>query len=170
MQDMAKERRDQIINWLNDAVGMEENLIQVLDHQVNDFKDYPQIQQQIRQHLDQTKGHADMVRQCIKDLGGSPSGMKQTVAKIQGLFGGIGTGAAGDELVKNLLSDFGAENFEIGCYTSLISACNQMGESKTASVCQQILSDEQDMAQKVLNAIPTVTNDFLMQKGMKKAA
>ncbi len=111
-----------------------------------------------------------MVRQCIKNLGGNPSGMKQTMGKIQGLFAGFGTGPAGDELVKNLLSDFGAENFEIACYTSLISACNQIGESNTASVCQQILRDEQDMAQKVLDAIPTVTNDYLMQKGMKKAA
>ena len=37
------ESRDQLINWLNDAVGMEENLVQVLEHQVNDFKNYPQI-------------------------------------------------------------------------------------------------------------------------------
>lgn len=164
------ESRDQLINWLNDAVGMEENLVQVLEHQVNDFKNYPQVQQQIQQHLEVTKGHADMVRQCVKDLGGSPSTMKQAMGKIQGIFAGLGTGPAGDELVKNLLADFASENFEIACYTSLISACNEIGESSISSVCQRILSDEKAMAQKVLDAIPTLTTDYIVQKGHEKAA
>ena len=164
------ESRDQLINWLNDAVGMEENQVQVLERQVGDFKDYPQIQQQIQQHLEVTKGHADKVRQCVKDLGGSPSTVKQAVGKVQGIVAGLATGPADDELVKNLLADFASENFEIACYTSLISACDDVGESRISSVCQRILLDEESMAQRVLDAIPIVTSDYLVQKGHEKAA
>lgn len=164
------ESRDQLINWLNDAIGMEENLVNVLDNQVKDFENYPQIQRQIQDHLEVTKGHADLVRQCVKDLGGSPSTMKQAVGKVQGIFAGLMTGPADDELVKNLLADFASENFEIACYTSLISACDEIGESRISSICQRILSDEEAMAQRCLDAIPIITRDYLVQKGHEKAA
>ncbi|HEX8917021.1 MAG TPA: DUF892 family protein [Chloroflexota bacterium] len=164
------ESRNQLINWLNDAAGMEDNLVNVLEHQVDDFKPYPDIQQAVRRHLEVTKNHADMVRDCVKQLGGSPSTVKQAMGKIQGIFAGLSTGPADDEMVKNLLADFGSENFEIACYTSLISACNEIGESQISSVCQRILQDEKNMAQTVLDAIPRVTNDYLVQKGHEKAA
>ncbi len=164
------ESRDQLINWLNDAAGMEENLVQVLGNQVDDFKDYPQIQQKIQQHLEVTKQHADKVKDSIKQLGGSPSAVKQTMGKVQGMLAGVSTGPAGDEVVKNLLADYAAEHFEIACYTSLIEACNAVGEPQTAEVCRQILVDEEQMAQNCLDAIPIVTNDYVTMKGHERKA
>jgi hypothetical protein len=52
--------RHLLIAWLNDAHGMENALVQVLEHQVKDAKDYPQIQARIQQHLEQTRRHADL--------------------------------------------------------------------------------------------------------------
>ncbi len=62
---MAHESRDQLIHWLNDALGMEETMIQTLGNHVKDAKDFPQIQQQLQQHLDLTRQQADLVRTCI---------------------------------------------------------------------------------------------------------
>lgn len=96
--------------------------------------------------------------------------MKQTVGKVQGMVQGISTGPAGDEVVKNCLADYAAEHFEIACYTSLIAACNELGESQIASVCDQIRSQEEAMAQRLMQAIPVVTTTYMVQKGHEKAA
>jgi ferritin-like metal-binding protein YciE len=53
--------KDLLIAWLNDAQEMENALIQILEHQIKDVKDYPQVQAKLEQHLEQTYWHAQMV-------------------------------------------------------------------------------------------------------------
>jgi len=36
--------KDLLIAWLNDAHGMEIALVEILEHQIKDAKDYPQVQ------------------------------------------------------------------------------------------------------------------------------
>ena len=59
------------------------------------------------------------------------------MGKIGGFFRGISTGMAKDEVVKNALTDYAAEHFEIAGYTSLIAAAQAIGVQQTAAVCQQ---------------------------------
>src|SRR5947209_6302729 len=49
--------KELLIHWLNDAYGMENALVQILEHQTKDAKDYPQVQMKLQQHLDQTHRH-----------------------------------------------------------------------------------------------------------------
>jgi ferritin-like metal-binding protein YciE len=135
-----------VLSWLNDAYGMEQSLVQVLENQVGDASDYPQVQARLQQHLEATKQHAEMVKGCIERLGGSTSSIKSVLSNIFGQVQGMSTGAAQDEMIKNGLSDFAAENFEIASYTSLIAAAQEIGDMQTVTTCQQILRDEQEMA------------------------
>src|SRR5690348_10948776 len=139
-------RKDLVIAWLNDAHGMENALIQVLENHVKDAKDYPQIQSKLQRHLEQTRQHAQMVKDCVEGLGASTSAVKTGMATLSGQVQAVSTGAAKDELVKNALADFASENFEIACYSALITAAQELGDQKVAQVCQQILQDEQEMA------------------------
>ena len=50
---------DIVVAWLNDAYGMENALVQILEHQVKDAQDFPTIRQGPQQHLDQTRQHVD---------------------------------------------------------------------------------------------------------------
>ncbi len=153
--------------WLKDAYSMERGLVPILENHAKDAKDHPEMQQVIQQHADRTKQHADMVKQCLERLGDSPSSIKAGIGGIIGSAQSVTTAAAEDELVKNGLSDFAAENFEIASYKALIAAADQVGDMQTAQVCRQILGDEEQMANWLANQLPVAVreaNTMKMQK------
>jgi ferritin-like metal-binding protein YciE len=156
-------RKDLVIAWLNDAHGMENALIKVLENHVKDAKDQPQVQAKLQQHLDQTRQHAQMVKDCVQALGGNTSAVKTGMASLFGQVQAVSTGAARDEMVKNAITDYAAENFEIASYTALISAAQQLGDQHTVQVCQQILQQEQEMANWLQQNLPTLVQQCLLQ-------
>jgi ferritin-like metal-binding protein YciE len=77
---------------------------------------------------------------------------------------GISTGPAKDELVKNCLADYATEDFEIACYTSLLTAAQEFGDQDLVRTCQRILQDEQDMARWLELQIPLATTEIYRKK------
>jgi ferritin-like metal-binding protein YciE len=151
------------IAWLNDAYATEQALIKVLENHVKDAEGHPQLHMKIQQHLEQTRQHGELVKSCIERLGGSTSGVKSGLASVMGMMQGISTGAAKDELVKDGLQDFAAENFEIASYQGLISAAQFLGDTETARICQQILAQEQAMASFLQQQLPMAVQEVLQQ-------
>jgi ferritin-like metal-binding protein YciE len=149
--------KDVLISWLNDAYGMEKALVQILEHQVKDAKEYPEVEARLQLHLDETRSHAQLVQSSIERLGGHTSTIKSGIASLFGQVQAVSTGPAKDELVKNSLADFAAENFEIASYRSLIAAADEVNDQETVTMCQQILRDEEAMAQWLDRNIPVLT-------------
>jgi ferritin-like metal-binding protein YciE len=50
---------------------------------------------------------------------------------------------------------------EIASYRILVNASRQVGDEQTASVCEQILKEEEDMANWLQENIPTLTRQYL---------
>lgn len=155
--------KELLIDWLNDAYGMENALIQILEHQIKDASSYPQVKAKLEQHLEQTRRHAELVKNCVEMHGGSTSTMKAGMAKLFGQMQAVSTGAAKDEMVKNALADYAAENFEVASYTALVRAAQDLGDQHTASVCQQILQEDQEMATWLHNNLPRLVQEVLPQ-------
>jgi ferritin-like metal-binding protein YciE len=150
--------------WLNDAYGMENALVQVLQNHAKDAQDHPQMHAKIQEHLDKTRQHAELVKGCIEHRGGSPSAIKTGMANLVGVMQGLSTGMAEDELVKNGIADYAAENFEIASYRALITAAQDLGDEQTANSCRQILADEQDMANWLAQHLPEAVDEIIRQK------
>src|SRR3989440_4174214 len=155
--------KDLLIAWLNDAHGMENALVQILEHQIKDAKDYPQVQAKLQQHLEQTRRHAELVKGCVENLGGKTSTMKTGMATLFGQMQALSTGAAKDEMVKNALADYAAENFEVASYTALVRAAQELGDQQTARICQQILQEDEEMARWLQQNLPTLVQQTLLQ-------
>src|SRR5437899_12952121 len=155
--------KELLIAWLNDAHGMENALIQILEHQIKDAKDYPQVRPKLEQHLEQTRRHAQMVKDCIERLGGKTSTVKTGVAALFGQIQALSTGPAKDEMVKNALTDYAAENFEVASYTAIIRAAQDLNDQQTASVCEQIRQEDEEMANWILQNLPTLVQQTLKQ-------
>jgi ferritin-like metal-binding protein YciE len=153
--------RETLIGWLNDAYAMEKGLVQVLENHADDVKDRPEMYRKIAQHLEQTRMHAERVRECVERLGGSVSTVKTAMGAVSGFFQGRSTGVSPDELVKNALSDYAAEHFEIASYKALIVAARLLGENQVVQVCETILRDEQDMANWLEQNLPNVVQEYL---------
>lgn len=156
-----QEPRETLIGWLNDAYAMEKGLVQVLENHANDVKDRPEMYRMMAQHLEQTRMHAERVKDCVERLGGSISTVKTAMGSVSGFFQGRSTGASPDELVKNGLSDYAAEHFEIASYRALITAARLLGENQVVQVCESILRDEQEMASWLEKTLPTVVQEYL---------
>jgi ferritin-like metal-binding protein YciE len=155
--------RDTLLAWLNDAYGMEQNLIQSLQTQINGAEEYPDIKARLEMHLAQTRAHEELVRQCIESLGSSPSTAKAALGMLSGMMSGMMNKMSSDEMVKNCIADFSMEHMEIASYTSLIAAAEAVGEPYIVNVCRQILQEEEEMAQWLFDQIPRVTNSHLSQ-------
>jgi ferritin-like metal-binding protein YciE len=150
--------------WLKDAYGMEKALIPVLENHAKDAQEHPQLHAKIQQHVNATQHHADLVQQCLDRFGESPSSVKSALGSLFGGMQSVSTGAAEDELVKNGLQDFAAENFEIACYKALIAAAQQVGANDVVQVCETILRDEEDMAPFLEQNLPTVVHEAMSRK------
>jgi ferritin-like metal-binding protein YciE len=155
--------KELIVDWLNDAHGMENALIRILEHQAKNAKDYPQVQARLEQHLEQTRRHAQLVKGRVEALGSSTSAVKTGMSSLFGQMQAVSTGAAKDEMVKNALADYAAENFEIASYTALIKAAQELGDQETVTVCQQILQDEQAMASWLQQNLPMLVQQSMLQ-------
>lgn len=168
MTHHTEEHRKVLLSWLNDAYSMEKGLIPVLENHAKDAKNHPQIQSRIQQHVEETRRHADLVQGAIDRLGGDVSAIKSGVGSLMGTLQSMATGPFKDELVKNAISDFAAEHFEIASYRALIAAAQDIGDMETVRVCQEILRDEEQMAQWLDQNLPMVVRQSMQELATTK--
>ena len=154
---------EQFTAWLNSAHAMEVSLAQVLENHAKDAKEFPEIQQRIQQHLEETRRHAKRVEDCLNLLDEKVSTTKSIVGNVTGMVQGMSTGMFRDELVKNFLSDYAAEHFEIASYRSLVTAAQDLNRPEIAVICEEILMEEESMAEWIETKIPDVTRMMLQQ-------
>lgn len=160
---MSTSANDLLISWLNDAHAMETALVEILEHQVKDAEKYPAVQVRLQQHLEQTRRHAEIVKGCVDRLGGSTSSVKSGMANMFGKVQAMSTGPAEDEMVKNALADYGAESFEVASYRALIAAAMEIGEAQVATACQEILREDEAMAQWIEQNLPLLVKQTLRE-------
>jgi ferritin-like metal-binding protein YciE len=152
---------DILVAWLRDAYAMEKAMIPVLENHAKDAERFPELQQQLQQHVVQTQRHADRVAECLRQLGEEPSTFKNTVARVMGAVQSVATGAFHDEIVKNALQDYGSESFEIACYKALIEGARGTGNQEIVRVCEEILREEEAMLRFLEQSLPTAVHDVL---------
>ena len=160
-QERVTTRRDLVVTWLNNAYSMESGLVQTLQSHAKDAQDFPQVQARIQQHVEETRRHAELVGACIERLGGTPSTVKSGMASMVGKVQGVSLRPAQDKVVKNALADFSAEHLEMSSYRALIAAAQDLGDQETASMCQQILQDEEEMARFLDQNLPTLVREII---------
>ncbi len=163
MQAESKQK-DLLLSWLSDAHAMELALIPILENHARDVKDHPEMRARIERHVEETRRHADIVKQCAQRLGKDVSSAKNLMGKVFGAVQGPATGAFSDEVVKNCIMDFATENFEIGCYRALITASEDTGNQDIASACRSILLEEEEMARWLAQQLPVAVRTILLQE------
>jgi ferritin-like metal-binding protein YciE len=158
--------RATLIAWLNDAYAMETQLLPVLQNHAADVQNNPEARGRIAEHVAETQRHADRMRQAVEQLGSTTSTIKSTLATVMGSVQSIATGIFSDELVKNALSDYAAEQFEIAAYKALIAAAEELGETGVAQLCRQNLREDEAMALWLDSQLPLVVRQTLMRTGV----
>jgi ferritin-like metal-binding protein YciE len=154
-------RKEEVISWLRDAYAMERGLEVTLKKQA-DSDDYdPEIRQAAEEHLEETRQHARMVERLLKSLGSNTSAIKTGVGMMTETIKVLGTSMSHDEQIKDLLTGYAMEHFEIACYRALSTAAETAGLENVADACDQIIGDEERMAERLSDALPEIVEKYL---------
>ncbi|OXI77714.1 hypothetical protein CFB50_35835 [Burkholderia sp. AU33423] len=153
--------REHLEDWLRDAYAMERQAEMLLAAQLKRLDHYPQLQDRLRLHLDDTLGHQALVEACLMRLGTTPSAIKDLAARITA-YGRIASGMlAVDEVVKGALAGYAFAQVEIAAYTVLAAAAQAAGEAEIGACCERILQQERSLAAWLLSHLPALTTAFL---------
>jgi ferritin-like metal-binding protein YciE len=156
--------REQLIAWLNDAYAMEQELIPVLEHHASDAdRDMPAAAGRLRQHVRETRRHAERIAECLRHLGSSPIGEGSTLRSVTGRLQRVTTGMFADQPVKNTLSDVTAEQFEVACYRAIAAVAMELNEPMVARLCSENLREDAEMAHWLEHQLPTVVRRTLVR-------
>jgi ferritin-like metal-binding protein YciE len=152
---------ENLLDWLRDAHAMEQQAEKMLSAQSERLEHYPELKARIDQHLQETLGQKEALERRIKELGSSPSMLKDLGGKLMAFGQAVGGMTMSDEVVKGAMSGYVFENIEIATYTVIIAAAKAAGDLETARVAEQILPQEQAMASWLLERLPDITTAFL---------
>jgi ferritin-like metal-binding protein YciE len=149
--------REQLGNWLDDAYAMESGLVSILQTHADHFDEVmPSIAQRIRQHVAETQTHASRVEQCLRVLNRPPSAVKSALSSAVATIESASTALFADHIVKDVLTDYASEQFEVACYTALVATATRLGFPEIARLCGQNLQEDQAMAAWLLDRVPAV--------------
>jgi ferritin-like metal-binding protein YciE len=160
---MAK-AEERLMEWLRDAHAAEEQAETMLSRFAERLDHYPELKARIREHVTETKRQAEKVKKCIERRNGSASVLKVASAKAVGLGQALSGIFVGDEVLKGTLASRAFEAMEIASYQILVKAAQQVGDSETATVCTQILREEQAMAKWLDDHIDGLTAKYLQRE------
>jgi len=158
---MTAPKKDNLIDWLRDAHGMEEQAEKMLSAQSARLEHYPPLRQRIEQHIKETQEQRQVIESCLSRLGSRPSTLKDMGGKLMALGQAIGGAPMSDEVIKGAISGYVFENIEIATYTVIIAAAADIGDSETQQACERILEQEKAMAAWLLDNLPATTRAFL---------
>ncbi|HEX3626667.1 MAG TPA: DUF892 family protein [Verrucomicrobiae bacterium] len=153
--------RDEVVVWLRDAYSMERGLESMLTRQPHFHDGHPEVQKAKMMHLVRTRQHIHTVESLLTSLGSRTpiveSGFVMTEAvKI------VAESLSHDESIKDLLACYAMEHFEVACYKTVMAAAKAAHLPYVAKACQEIILDEEEMAQTIGAMIPRVVESCLV--------
>ncbi|MFZ5672594.1 MAG: ferritin-like domain-containing protein [Pseudomonadota bacterium] len=161
---------ERLMEWLRDAHAAEEQAETMLSGFAGRLENYPDLKKRVEAHVTETRRQSEKVRGCIERRKGSTSTLKVAGAKAMGLGQALSGIFVGDEVVKGALAISAFEAMEIASYKILVKAAQKVGDAQTATICGQILREEEAMAQWLGDHIETITGKYLQLEEKPRAA
>jgi ferritin-like metal-binding protein YciE len=159
--------REVLIDELRDLYSAENQLVKALPKTAKGA-DSPELKQIFTQHLEETKGHVERLRQMFELLGKKPTGKH-----CKGMEGAIDeVKEALEEDEEGALMDAGivgaaarVEHYEIAGYSASIMIATALGESEIVGLLKQTLAEEQTAAKLVMNTAKGILKEAYAQEG-----
>jgi ferritin-like metal-binding protein YciE len=155
---------ERLMEWLRDAHAAEQQAETMLSGMAQRIKNYPDLKARIEQHIGETQRQAERVRGCIERRGDSTSTIKDTGGKMLGFGQAMSGMFVGDEVMKGSIACCAFEAMEIASYRILIDTARQVGDEETARTCEEILQEEEAMANWLEKNLPMLTQQYLARE------
>ena len=139
---------EQLVEYLADAHAIEQQAIQLLESGPELVGD-EELARLFRQHLEETRGHVELIEQRLEAHGAGASLAKDAALRAGGLNLGGFFGAQPDTTTKLAGFAFAFEHLEIAAYELLKRVARRAGDEQTVEVAERILAEERGAAEKI---------------------
>jgi ferritin-like metal-binding protein YciE len=141
-----REPRELLLHELGDILYAENILVKTLPEMARESTD-PELKAGFQQHLEETRGHVENVKQAFEALG--EAARAEQCPAIDGIKEEQDHFISGEKPAPNVRDIFltgsgsRAEHYEIAAYTGLISIARGLGERECARLLSKNLKEEQ---------------------------
>ena len=167
-QSEQQKQQQKVVQYLNEAHATEQALTRVLQSQIA-MTPRGAYRTALETHLRETRAHAERVARRLEGLGQGSNPLLAVVGAVEAVVGqalALGKtpfdllrGSGGEEKVlKNAKDAYATEALEIATYTALERLASSVGDDETAKLAASILDEEEKMLQRILRAIPKLTD------------
>jgi ferritin-like metal-binding protein YciE len=157
-----------VTQYLGEAKASEDALVRVLQSQIA-MTPSGSYRSALEAHLSQTRDHSRRVARRIDEVRGSRNPLQMIVGVAEEVVGqtlalsktplDLLRGTGGEEKVlKNAKDAAATEALEIATYTAIERLAQAVGDDATVQLAQSIRDDEEKMLERILDAIPTLTD------------
>lgn len=160
----------EITDWLRDAYAMERSQEVTLEKLCSNSDMPTECRTSAAMHLTETRQHSRIVESLLRSLGEDISSFKTGLGVMAETIRRLGTTLSHDEQIKDLLGTYAMEQFEIACYSALVTASELAGLSSITNACRQIILDEEKMAESIRRELPQVVREYLRPLALPQAA
>lgn len=161
------EIKDKLVEYVQDGVAMEKNVMRMLDSMINTTSD-PEWVERLKHHREETERHAANLEGRLESLGGEVgSKLKEAPAILGALGKGMMDQARGDKPGRNARDGFVTEHLEIAAYELLERVATRAGDEETARVARENRADEESMAEFIASKWDKVIDLTLQEEGIK---
>ena len=158
---MATSPRDTYTTGLVNAHALEQQAISILSRQVERLESYPEMSDQLRLHIDESKVQAQRLEEILQSLGTSHSTLKDLVTSFTGNMAALAHAPMQDEVMKNTFANFAFEHFEIASYRSLLAMAELAGDNSSPKLLVQSLNEEIRMAKWIEDNLDATTRKYV---------
>lgn len=115
-------------NWLRDAHAMEKQAEVILITATRRSENYPPLRTRLEQHLYETRRQLSSLQDIIARNHISRSALQDAMSRVAALGQSIGMMLPGDEVIKVIITAYVFAQFEVACYTALLTAAKRVGD------------------------------------------
>jgi ferritin-like metal-binding protein YciE len=159
--------REVLIDELRDLYSAENQLVKALPKTAKGAESEA-LKQIFTEHLAETKGHVERLRQIFSLLGKKPtgkhcSGMEGAIDEVKEALEEDAEGASFDAGLVGAAAR--VEHYEIAGYSAAILIATTLGETEVAGLLKQTLAEEQNAAKLVMSAAKSILKQALAEEG-----
>ena len=152
---------DLFVTGVRNAHALERQALSVMSPQLDRSKDYPEVVDKLRMHIEETHGQLRRLDEIMAMLDETHSSMKDAALSVVGGMAGISHSLAGDAILKDSFANYAFENYEIAAYESLIIMANGSQMQQAVPLLEQTLTEEQRMAEWIQQSLPMLTRRYI---------
>lgn len=155
-----------LVEYIDDAYAMEQNVLRMLDGMIKTTKD-DQIRRALERHRKQTEKQAERLEERLWEHGATPSLVKEAGGVIGALMKSVVDVARGDKPGRNARDGFATEHMEIASYQLLERVARKAGDKRTAEVARQNREEEEAMARSIASKWNKFVELTLKEEGIR---